>query len=263
MLKKLLLIALILATGFGLLTYVYFDQLIRRGVEAAGSAALGAPVTVESASLSPLTGRGSLQGLSIANVEGYEAPYAIALESLDFEVSLPSLLSDVIEISRIEVTDARVNYETRIVTDNIRALLDHLPSATAAPVVEASPDAAPPGKRVIIRELLIRNPQVTLHTQLARAPIPLPDLRLQDIGQEQEAATVPEAARDILAALSNAILTAGIPDMRTVLDSTGQQLRDGASAVGDAVGGTVQSLGNGLRGLFNRDDPAPSATPVR
>ncbi len=261
MLKKLLLIALILATGFGLLTYVYFGQLIRRGVEAAGSAALGTSVTVESASLSPITGRGSLQGLSIANVEGYEAPYAIALGSLDFAVSLPSLLSDVIEITRIEVTDAQVNYETRVVTDNIRALLDNLPSATAAPVVEASPDATP-GKRVIIRELLIHDPQVTLYTQLARAPIPLPDLRLQDIGQEQEAATVPEAARDILAALSNAILTAGIPDMRTVLDSTGQQLRDGASAVGDAVGGAVQSLGSGLRGLFNRDDPAPSATPA-
>ncbi len=261
MFKKLLLLVLILATGFALLTYVYFDQLIRRGVEAAGSAALGTSVTVESASLSPITGRGSIRGLNIANLEGYEAPYAIALGSLDFAVSLPSLLSDVIEITRIEVTDARVNYETRIVTDNLRELLANLPSATAAPVVEASPDATP-GKRVIIRELLIRNPEVTLYTQLARAPIPLPDLRLQDIGQEQEAATVPEAARDILAALSSAILTAGIPDMRTVLDSTGQQLRDGASAVGDAVGGAVQSLGSGLRGLFNRDDPAPSATPA-
>ncbi len=161
MFKKLLLLALILATGFALLTYVYFDQLIRRGVEAAGSAALGTSVSVESASLSPITGRGSLQGLSIANVEGYEAPYAIALGSLDFAVSLPSLLSDVIEITRIEVTDAQVNYETRIVTDNIRELLANLPNATAAPVVEASPDATP-GKRVIIRGLLIHDPQGTL-----------------------------------------------------------------------------------------------------
>jgi len=128
MFKKLLLITLILAIGFALLTYVYFDQLIRRGVEMAGSSALGTSVTVESASLSPLTGRGSIQGLSIANVEGYESPYAIALGSLDFEISLPSLLGDVIEITRIEVSDASVNYETRIVTDNIRALLESCPA---------------------------------------------------------------------------------------------------------------------------------------
>jgi len=101
MFKKLLLTLLIFAIGIALLTYVYFDQLIRRGVEVAGSSALGTPVTVTGASLSPLTGRGSVRGLSIANVEGYDAPYAIALESLDFDVSLLSLLTDVIEITRI------------------------------------------------------------------------------------------------------------------------------------------------------------------
>jgi len=266
MFKKLLLTLLIFAIGIALLTYVYFDQLIRRSVEVAGSSALGTPVTVTGASLSPLTGRGSVRGLSIANVEGYDAPYAIALESLDFDVSLLSLLTDVIEITRIEVSDARVNYESRVITDNIRALLDNLPSATAAPLVEASPDAAPPGKRVIIRELLIRRPQITLYTQVTRAPLSLPDLRLQNIGVEEEAATISEAARDILAALNRSLLFEGIPDSRTVLDSAGQQLRDSASAVGDAVGGAVQSLGSGLRGLFNGDDdarPTPAAAPVR
>ena len=49
------------------------------------------------------------------------------------------------------------------------------------------------------------------------------------------------------------MLFEGIPDMRTLLDSTGQQIREGASAVGDAVGGAVQSLGSGLRGLFDRE----------
>jgi len=112
--------------------------------------------------------------------------------------------------------------------------------------------------------LLIRRPQITLYTQVARAPLSLPDLRLRNIGEEQSGATVPEAARAILAALNSSLLFEGIPDMRTLLDSTGQQLRDGASAVGDAVGGAVQSLGNGLRGLFDRDDAAtPSPTPAR
>jgi len=253
MFKKILVSLIVLGLVFAGITYVYFDQAIRRGIEIAGTSALGTAVTVSSASLSPLTGSGTVRGLSIANVEGYESPYAIALETLDFQVSLPSLFTDVFEITLIEVTGAEVNYETKVVTDNILDLLDRLPSATAAPVVEASPDAAPPGKRFIIRELVIQRPQITLYTELARAPISLPDVRVRNIGVDDEALTAPEVARQVLASLNSALLFEGIPDMRTLLDSTGQQIREGASAVGDAVGGAVQSLGSGLRGLFDRE----------
>lgn len=253
MFKKILLASLIVVTGLALVTYVYFDQVIRRGVEIAGTNALGTTVTISRASLWPFSGSGSIHGLTIANVDGYESPHAIALETLDFQVALHTLFSDVIEITRIEITGAKVNYETKVVTDNILDLLDNLPSATAAPVVEASPDAAPPGKRFIIRELVIRRPEITLYTQLARAPIRLPDVRLRNIGEEYETVTAPDIARQVLAALNSAILFEGIPDMRTLLDSTGQQIREGASAVGDAVGGAVQSLGSGLRGLFDRE----------
>jgi hypothetical protein len=260
MFKKILVSLIVLGLVIVGITYVYFDAAIRRGIEIAGTSALGTAVTVSSASLSPLTGSGTVRGLTVANVEGYDAPYAIALESIDFQVSLLSLFTDVIEITSIEVTNARVNYETKVVTDNIRELLDKLPSATAAPVVEASPDAAPAGKRVIIRELVVRRPQITLYSQVARAPVSVPDLRMRNIGEEQEGATVPEAARAMLAALNSALLFEGIPDMRTLLDSTGQQIREGASAVGDAVGGAVQSLGSGLRGLLDREpDDADNA----
>ena len=143
MFKKILLASLALVIGLALLTYVYFDQVIRRGIEISGSNALGTAVTVSSASLSPLTGSGTVRGLSIANVEGYESPYAIALETLDFQVSLPSLFTDVFEITLIEVTGAEVNYETKVVTDNILDLLDRLPSATAAPVVTNQPCSSP------------------------------------------------------------------------------------------------------------------------
>jgi len=247
MFKKILASLLLLGLVFAGI-YVYFDAAIRRGIEIAGSSALGTTVTVSGASLSLLSGSGTVRGLTIANVDGYESPHAIALETLNFQVALHTLFSEVIEITRIEITGAKVNYETRVVTDNILDLLDRLPSATAAPVVEASPDAAPPGKHFIIRDLVIRRPEITLYTQVARAPIRLPDVRLSNIGEEYATVTAPEIARQVLAALSSAILFEGIPDMRTLLDSTGQQIRDGASAVGDAVGGAVQ----GLRDLFTR-----------
>jgi len=38
---------------------------------------------------------------------------------LDFEVALPSLFTDVIDIRSIVVNEARVNYETRIVNPQV------------------------------------------------------------------------------------------------------------------------------------------------
>ena len=87
MFKKILLASLIVVTGLALVTYVYFDQVIRRGVEIAGTTALGTSVTISRASLWPFSGSGSIHGLTIANVDGYESPHAIALETLDFQVA--------------------------------------------------------------------------------------------------------------------------------------------------------------------------------
>jgi hypothetical protein len=245
--KRALLVLLVLCLGALMLTYFYFETIMRRGIEIAGSNALGTAVTVTGVSLSPLSGRGNIRGLSIANPEGFDAPYAIELEALEIELNLRSLFTDVIEINTIVVHAAQVTYETRIVTDNIRTLLAGLPAEGAAPVVETAPDAAPT-KQLIIRDLHIIAPQINLHTRAAIAPILLPDIRMSNIGQQNDAASVPEAARDILLALNRALLSAGIPNMDILLDSAREQLQDGASRLGDAV----ENLGDGVRRLFNR-----------
>lgn len=245
--KKLLIVLAVLIIGGGVFAYLNFESGIRRGIEIAGSNALGVPVTVTGVSLSPLTGQGSIRGLSIANPEGYDAPYAMELGGLDISLNLETLFSDVIEINSIVVSDANITYETKVVTDNIRALLNNLPRGDAAPVVEANPNA-PAGKQLIIRDLQILNPQINLHTRVASAPIPLPDIQLQNIGEQSNAVTVAEAARQIIAAINRAVIAEGIPNMDVLLDGARQQLQEGASRVGDAV----EELSNGVRSLFDR-----------
>jgi len=53
------------------------------------------------------------------------------------------------------------------------------------------------------------------------------------------------------------VLTAGIPDMGALLDSAGNKVRDGASA----VGGAVEDLATGLRGLFTSDADTSDSSP--
>lgn len=245
--KKLLIALAVLVIGGGLFAYLNFESGIRRGIEIAGSSALGVPVTVTGVNVSPFTGQGSIRGLSIANPEGFDAPYIIELGEIDIAINVDSLFSDIIEINSILVSDAQITYETKLVTDNIRALLSNLPSAGAAPVVEANPDA-PASQQVIIRDLNIVNPQINLHTSVARAPIALPDIRLQNIGEQDNAVTVAEAARQIIAALNRAVISGGIPSMDVLLDGAREQLQESAQKIGDAV----EELGDGVRALFDR-----------
>ena len=245
--KKVLLVLALLIVGAGVFFYMNFEAGLRRGIEIAASNALGTQVTVSGVGLSPLSGSGSISGLTIANPEGFEAPTLMELGSLDVAINLKSLVSDVIEIEHIIVNDVQVTYETTVVNDNIRTLLNNLPNANAAPVVEASPDAQP-GKQVIIRDLQLLNPQINLHTRIASAPVPLPNIELRDIGEQSNGVTVAEAARQILTALNRSLATAGVPDMDVLVDSAKQQLEEGARKVGDAV----DDLSDGVRSLFNR-----------
>ena len=244
--KKLLITLAVLIIGGGVFAYLYYETGIRRAIEIAGSNALGVPVTVTGVSISPFTGEGSIRGVNIANPEGFDAPYAIELGGLDLKVNVGSLVSDVIEVNSIVISDAKITYETKLVTDNIRSLLNNLPNDDAAPVIEANPDAAA-SKQVIIRDLRILNPQINLHTAVASAPVLLPDIQLQNIGEQNNAVTVAEAARQILAAINRAVISGGIPNMDVLIDGARQQLQEGARKVGDAV----EELGKGIRSLFD------------
>lgn len=245
--KKLLIGLAVLVIGGGLFTYLNFESGIRRGIEIAGSSALGVPVTVTGVSVSPFSGQGSIRGLSIANPEGFDAPYIIELGGVDVDVNVDSLFSDVIEINSILISDAKITYETKLVSDNIRTLLNNLPNDDAAPVIEANPDA-PASQQVIIHDFRMANPQINLHTRVASAPIALPDIHLQNIGEQGNPVTVAEAARQIIGAINGAVISKGIPSMEVLFDGARDQLQEGVQKIGDAV----EELGNGVRSLFDR-----------
>ena len=245
--KKLLITLAVLVIGGGLFTYIYYESGIRRAIEIAGSNALGVPVNVTGVSLSPFSGEGSIRGLSIANPEGFDAPYIMELGGLDITFNVESLLSNVIEISSIVISDAQITYETKLVRDNIRALLNNLPRDGAAPVVEANP-GAPASKKVVIRDFRIVNPQINVFTRVASAPITLPDIQLQNIGEANNAVTVAEAARQILSAINVAVIREGIPSMDVIVDGAKEQIEDGMKKIGDAV----EDLSNGVRSIFDR-----------
>ncbi|MDX1490109.1 MAG: hypothetical protein R3332_02410 [Pseudohongiellaceae bacterium] len=246
MIKKLLGAALALFIVVGVIVYFYYESAIKSAIEIAGSNALGTQVTVEGVSLSPLSGQGSITGLTVANPEGFEAPYAIELGELALAINVDSLFSDIIEIDSILVEGAHITYETRLVNDNIRTLLANIP--TSEGVADPVNENGPASKKVIIRDFQMLAPQITLQTAVAAAPINLPELHLTNIGDESNAVTAAEAIRQVLVALNTSLVSANVRNFDTIKEGVQTQLQDGV----DKIGEKANEVTDGLKNLFSR-----------
>ena len=252
--KKLLIGLVVLVVVIGGVVFYAFDSILKGGIETAGSSVLQTDVTVGSVGVSPLSGSGGIQQLRIANPEGFNEPYAIELGGLDVAIETGSVFSDVIVIDRIIIEQPVITYETRISTDNIRALLNNIGGGSDT---QQSDDAAGSGKQVVIRDFQMLGPQVRVASAIGSADATIPDLRLQNIGEESAAVTVAEAGRQIFEALSAQLLNANLPSveqLRERVDQEVQELRDQAEQeveeLEQQLEEEVENLEDRVRSLF-------------
>jgi hypothetical protein len=204
---------------------------------------LGTKVTVASVTISPLNGIGSISGLEIRNPEGFDSDYIFQLEQVEVSLNAASLLSDVIEIESIIIIQPEITYETRISTDNVRALPENI-GGSGGETATADSEA---GKELFIRDFRLLGPQVNLVAAVASAPISLPDIELTDIGTEDNAATVAQVLEVVLSALRRTILEAELPGLDMLREGVENRLQDGIEEAEEVV----EDLGNRLRGILD------------
>lgn len=243
MLRKLLMTLAVFVLITGAVAYLYLETAVRSRIETAASSALGTQVSVSGVILSPFSGEGSIRELKVANLEGFSTPYAIELSSLDFEVDLDTIFSDVIQIHSIVVHEARISYETRLITDNIRTLMDNIPTRET----DSVPADSPARKRVVIRDFQMIDPRINVFALVGSAPIALPDIQIENIGETNAPATIPEASREILGALYRSLLFAGIPSLALLGEGVGEQIKEGAGRAADAL----RDIADSIQGLFS------------
>jgi uncharacterized protein involved in outer membrane biogenesis len=248
MIKKVIIsfvLVVLLIAGVGVF---YFDSIVKNGIEVVGSRLLGTSVTVNSVSLSPLNSSGTIRGLSIENPQGFNSDYAIQLDELSVNLNASSVFSDVVEIESVRVVQPQITYETRITNDNIRALIANLSSdSTGETENGASVAQSEAGKRIIIRRLTLVDPQLNLVAAIVTAPIPLPDIELNDIGAEDDSTTVADALQLVMSTLSSTILSASLPNLEDLREGVQDRLQDGVEQVEDVV----EELGGRLRSILN------------
>jgi hypothetical protein len=134
-------------------------KIVKTAVETAGSLMLGASVTLDQAAISPWSGRGTLNGLVIGNPDGFKSSHAASVASIEFEVKLSSLLSDMIVVERVAVRDPELIWEVGHGGSNLKKLQRNAEESSGRLGGSSAASVGSSGKKE--KSLLIRDFTVT------------------------------------------------------------------------------------------------------
>jgi hypothetical protein len=186
--KKLLIVGGVLV---GLLLAAYLlvifgcGAMIRSRVNTDGPRLTQSPVNLAAAQFSPLSGSGTLVGLSIGNPKGWSLPEAFSLKSIHIDIVPSSVFSDHIVINEIVIDDPELVYETRLLSSNLGDLIKNINKATSRPA------GAPSGKPVtfVIRKLRLEKGRVKLGVGPTAVTLDLPAVEFDNLGSANGVST--------------------------------------------------------------------------
>ncbi|MBN2513369.1 MAG: AsmA family protein [Sedimentisphaerales bacterium] len=235
---------------------MFGNKALKMGIETGGTAALKVPVSLQDANLSILGGKVELAGLNIKNPEGYQLPDFMSMGKAAVALNIKSLLSETIEIQKIQLDDIQLTLEQKGLSENnLQAILNNLPKSDKP----AETTTETPGKKLVIRELVINGVQV----KAKLLPIPgkadtvtlkVNPIVLKDIGNDKPVNTaeliskvltaiaggVAEQGKDLLPLDMIDSIGKGLAEQGQKILQTGQQALEG---IGEAGKGALEEVG--------------------
>jgi len=269
-------LALLVLVGLVAL-YFCLGSNIKTGVETLGPKITKCAVTVEDIQISPLAGRVEIRGMVVGNPEGFKTESAFRLNQIRVRLDSKSLLSDRIHIQEILIDAPEITYEVGLSGSNIGAIQKNVEEFTGTstegtpaeePAQAEEPVAEGGGKKLQLDDFRLVGAKVNLSAKLLAGQamtVPLPEIRLQDIGKEEEGQSVAEIVSEIFNAVfkgigdavtgSGAVLADGKKLAGEALEGAGSAAKEmGAEAkkAGDAAKESASKALGGVKGLFKR-----------
>lgn len=169
-------VLVLLVLGFALT----IDALARSVLETSLSRTVGTDATVESLDLKVLSGQVTLEGVALANPEGFEGPRFLSLRSGRLGAGLANVFRDTVEVRELTLEGFELDLEQRGSRSNVGPIL--------ASVEEARGDRGETDEIAYrIEELVIRD--VTARVRIAGGPagdaaatVEIPEIRMQNVG---------------------------------------------------------------------------------
>ncbi|MBW8780940.1 MAG: hypothetical protein JF599_03500 [Verrucomicrobia bacterium] len=229
----------IAAVGLVVLTFL-LGSIVTKGVNTFGPKITGTKVTLDHAVISPLSGSGTLSGLFVGNPEGWKSDKAFYLGKVHVSVAPLSILGDHIVVKEVLIDGPEFVYETKIVSSNIKELLNNIEKATGgAGEKPAETPAAKAGKPIKfeVKSFRLQNAKITLGVGATAITLPMPPLTLTDLGTKEGGITPDQLAAKVMTNVLGNIVSA-------VARSAGKLGSAAGATATDAASGAVKSIKN-------------------
>ena len=241
---------ILIGTGVGILVVIaavviivgfFLGDVIKAGMETIGPKVTQTTLTVDSVSVSILTGSGGVNGLVLGNPEGFKSTNAISVGKAAVSVAPFSVLGDKIVIKSVEVREPEINFDGNpLGANNLQKIMDNVTAFTGGPQdktadtnAPAQPGAPKPAKKLQVDDFLIVGAKVHFNG----VTLPLPDIHLSNLGQGPDGITPAALIKEVLGQVTTATLKA-------VVTSGGDATK--------VLGGEASKLGKSLGGLFKK-----------
>jgi hypothetical protein len=207
-------------------------SIVRSRINADGPRLTQTKVELSAAQLSPLSGTGTLLGLSVGNPKGWSDAEAFHLGRIHIDVVASSVFSDHIVINEIDIDDPELLYETHLISSNIGDLIKNISKAGKKPAAEST--EVKNGRKVtfVIKKLRLEKGHVTLGVGPTAVKLDLPATEFDNLGSG--------------AGVSAEELSLLI--MRTIASDI---VKGAAGGVGKGVAGVGTIAGVALKGSFD------------
>jgi uncharacterized protein involved in outer membrane biogenesis len=234
-------IVVVLVVGIVIFGISNLGPIIKQAVNTQGPEITGTNLRLGDVDVALFSGQARLQDFLLGNPRGYDGPNAMTVRSIRVDVDEKSLLEDTVVIDLIEVVKPEIFFERKAQTDNFQTILNQVKRAASSGQNKGE-DGGGPGKKMVIREFLVREGQVNLAVSGLKdhqVKAALPEIRLQNIGGEKQGVVPAEAARLMVAALYEKLASSQV---REELNRQLQELGGEARQAGEqAVEGMKES----------------------
>jgi len=247
--KKLLLIGGIIV-GLGIVgvvvTSFFLGNIVTAGVNNFAPGLTQTKVVLASATISPLSGRGTLHGLVVGNPKGWSDANLCSMGKIHVDLAPFSIFGDHIVVNEILIEAPEFNYETKIVASNVADLLKNIEQITGG---KDAPQATTKSGQPIkfeVKKFRLQNGWVRLGVGPAAMKLPMPPIALDNLGTSEGGITPDQLVFAVMKSVTGSVVSA-----------TTQAAGKIGGTAGAAAAEGVKKTGEAIKGLFGGDKKKP------
>jgi hypothetical protein len=231
------LIVVVLLLALYLSMQFFLGGIVKSAVNKFGPSLTQTKVVLDGANISPLSGAGTLSGLSVGNPPGWSPVDAFRLGKAHISMEPFSLMKETIIVNELVVEQPEFLYETKIVSSNIGDLLKNIEQSMGSG--KADQPKTKDGKpiKLVVKKLVLKDGRVTLGVGGQAITIPLPAIDMTDVGVKEGGVSPAQLAVAVMRHVTPQIVAASMQALSKTGGTTGAAAVEGAKQVGEAIKG--------------------------